>query len=194
MKHLHHYLNDYTRSRKVRQGLNIGRLLERWEDLLGEMLASRITPISFEKGTLICQASSSGLIQELSFLQTEILNRLQQCDEGKYIKNIRLVSSDTLRMQDSEDLKKIDEAAKTHLKNYQLNQKVMVPDLILQQIDADTLDIKDEQLRKKTRALFLSIARRQLQLKVKEWKTCLQCQSFFEPEYRECPFCNWTKS
>ena len=193
MKHVHHYLNDFMNSQKVRQGLNLGRLLERWEDLLGHLLASRITPVSFEKGILICQISSSGLIQELGFLQAEILRKIQQSDEGKYVKGIRLVSSDTLRKQDSADLEKIKQAEKVHLKNYHLNRKVMVPDLTRKQIEADVSEISNEHLRNKSRDLLLAIARRQQQLKVKHWKICHHCPSFFEPEYLECPFCIWTK-
>lgn len=194
MKHVHHYLNEFMNSQKMKQGLNLGRLLERWEELLGHMLSSRITPISYEKGILICKVSSSGLIQELSFLQTDILNKLRQIDEGKHIKGIRFVSSDTLRKQDPVDLDKIEQAGKTHLKNYDLNQSVLVPELTRQQIEMDTSGMRDEFLRNKTKDLLLAIARRQQQLKVKHWKTCHQCQSFFEPEYLECPFCTWSKN
>lgn len=194
MKHVEHYLNDFMRSQKVRRGLNLGRLLEQWEDLLGHMLATRIIPVAFEKGVLTCQVSSSGLIQELSFLQTEILNKLRQFDSGKQINSIRLVSSDTLRTQNSADLDKITQVEKMHLKNYHLNQKVAVPDWVRKQIEVDSGHINDESLRNKTQDLMLAIARRQQQLKLKQWKVCHHCQTYFEPDYSECPFCNWMKN
>lgn len=189
MKHVHHYLNEFMHSKRIQQGLNFSRLIERWDDLLGDYLASRMVPVAYERGILTCRVSSSGLLQELAFLQNEILNKLQLFDEGRQIKELRLVASDVLRKQNTEDLNKMEQAAQQHLKNYHLKTKINLPVWQQRQIESETANIQDAQLQQKTRTMLMAMARRQQQLKIQHWKVCEHCQTYFEPEYRHCPFC-----
>ncbi len=178
MKALRDYLLAYLRHHPIKEGLNLAHLIETWPQLVGEYLAERLIPVSFEKGVLICQVSFSALIQELQFLEPDILKKLQNFDGNVKIKKLKLVASAPYRKHHRAELNIIEKANQQRKFHYQIQSNASSIETRPEQFEKQTEKITDPQLRHQTHKLFAAIERRQKQLAAQKWKICYQCNTY----------------
>lgn len=190
MKALRDYLKQYLRQHPIQEGLNMARLLDRWPELLGDYLAERLIPVSFERGTLVCQVLYSGLIQELQFLERDILSKLRLFEGGEGINRLKLVAGAPLRRQDSNQLKQIETARQQRMNPYRLGRDTTRPTPNeLAKLENETISIANPELRQRTQQLFRVMIQRQKQLQQQKWRVCQTCNTYYEPGYKQCPYC-----
>lgn len=191
MKTLKDVLATYLQQHPQYQTFNLVHLLERWEELLGAFIARKMVPVAFDRGILVCQVSHSTLIQELSFLEGEILAKIRLFEGGEQIRSLRWVLSPPLRRQDAEQLKQIQQAHQQRLTTYSIPSVRQISLQQEQAIQQQTSVISDQALRQHSTRFLRALARRQQQLKQQNWQVCLNCQSYYEPFYQHCPHCKW---
>jgi hypothetical protein len=190
MKALRDYLQQYLRQHPIQEGLNMARLLEHWPELLGEYLSERLIPVSFEKGTLVCQVMYSSLIQELQFLERDILGKLRLFDGGKGIQRLKLVAGAPQRRQNDGQLKQIERARQQRSTPYRLGQGSRPTANELARLERETVSITNPELRERTQQLFQVMIQRQKQLQQQQWRVCQSCNTYYEPGYKRCPYCH----
>lgn len=188
MKSLRRSLQHYLKKRPLQEGLNFTRLLERWSDLLGAYLAERMQPVEFERGVLVCLVVHSGFIQEVRFIEKEILKKLRLFEGGDCIKQLRWVTSAALRQQNVQDRSLIEQARISRESHHVLSMPAL-PWQAHRQISEQTAHIQDDALRLRLQGLFGKMATRQAALIQAHWRICEHCQSFFEPHFHSCPYC-----
>lgn len=194
MKSLRDYLKQYLRQHPIQEGLNMARLLERWPELLGDYLADRLVPVSFERGTLVCQVVYSGLVQELQFLERDILAKLRLFDGGEGIRKLKLVAGAPLRKQDEHQLQQIEKARQQRMLPYHLKRAMAPSASELARLERETTTISNPELRQRTQQLFQVMIQRQKQLQQQHWHVCQCCHTYYEPAYKVCPYCYGSKS
>ena len=59
-------------------GMSAGRVLEEWDDIVGERLAAHCRPVSFEEGVLVVSASSSAWAAQLRMLTPQLITTIEQ--------------------------------------------------------------------------------------------------------------------
>ena len=59
-------------------GMNAGRVLEEWDDIVGERLSAHCTPVSFEDGVLVVSASSSAWASQLRMLTPQLITTIEE--------------------------------------------------------------------------------------------------------------------
>ncbi|WP_444585528.1 DciA family protein [Brachybacterium sp. AOP43-C2-M15] len=59
-------------------GMNTGRVLEEWEEIVGERLATHCRPVSFEEGVLVVSASSSAWASQLRMLTPQLITTIEE--------------------------------------------------------------------------------------------------------------------
>lgn len=190
MKALSEYLKQYLRKHPIQEGLNMARLLDHWPELLGDYLAERLIPVSYERGTLVCQVLYSGLIQELQFLERDILGKLRLFDGGEGIQRLKLVAGAPLRRQDDGQLKQIEKARQQRMSPYKIGRDTTrATPSELARLEKETLSISNPELRQRTQQLFQVMIQRQKQLQKEHWRVCQTCNTYYEPGYKQCPYC-----
>ena len=190
MKLLKDFLDPYLENHQSKQSFNLVNILKRWDVLLGPFLAAQITPVAYQKGVLICQVAQSALIQEMRFIEKDILNKLRLFEGGEKIRALKMVVSAPSRRQDSQQLEQISTAFQQRLQNMRLPAPVDLSIAETQQIIEDIQIIQDEELRGRSRRFLSALSKRQKQLAAKHWPVCKGCQSYYEPIYRACPYCH----
>ena len=65
-------------------------LVKSWEELVGKMIANHTKEIYFSKGVLFVQLDSSTLRQELSYVKTDLIRRLNEKAGKVMVKDIHL--------------------------------------------------------------------------------------------------------
>jgi len=195
MKSLKQVLNHYLKIYPVQEGLNMSHLLAHWEELLGPYLAERMLPMTYIKGTLTCQVSSSSLIQELTFLRQDILAKLKLFEGGQKIQQLRFVANDeAFHSRVSQAHQQIKQIEQRQRQNLILTSNSVLSEAEQQQISGDTDLILEPALRLRAKQMILAMARRQHQLKQQSWKICVACQTYYEPKFMSCPFCHQVKT
>lgn len=59
-------------------GMNAGRVLEEWDDIVGERLATHCRPVSLEDGVLVVSASSSAWAAQLRMLSPQLITTIEE--------------------------------------------------------------------------------------------------------------------
>lgn len=59
-------------------GMNAGRVLEEWDDIVGERLATHCRPVSLEDGVLVVSASSSAWASQLRMLTPQLITTIEE--------------------------------------------------------------------------------------------------------------------
>ncbi|MDN5822041.1 MAG: DciA family protein [Brachybacterium sp.] len=59
-------------------GMSAGRVLEEWDDIVGERLAIHCRPVSFEEGVLVVSASSSAWAAQLRMLTPQLITTIEE--------------------------------------------------------------------------------------------------------------------
>lgn len=59
-------------------GMNAGRVLEEWDEIVGERLATHCRPVSLEDGVLVVSASSSAWASQLRMLTPQLITTIEE--------------------------------------------------------------------------------------------------------------------
>lgn len=59
-------------------GMSTGRVLDEWDDIVGERLAVHCRPVSFEDGVLVVSASSSAWASQLRMLTPQLITTIEE--------------------------------------------------------------------------------------------------------------------
>lgn len=59
-------------------GMNAGRVLEEWDQIVGEQVAANARPVSLEDGTLMVTASSSAWASQLRMLTPHLISTIEE--------------------------------------------------------------------------------------------------------------------
>ena len=59
-------------------GMSSGRVLEEWDEIVGERLATHCRPVSFEDGVLVVSASSSAWAAQLRLLTPQLVTTIEE--------------------------------------------------------------------------------------------------------------------
>ena len=59
-------------------GMSTGRVLEEWDQIVGERLAAHCRPVSFEDGVLVVSASSSAWASQLRMLSGQLVTTIEE--------------------------------------------------------------------------------------------------------------------
>ncbi|MGY5766104.1 DUF721 domain-containing protein [Brachybacterium sp. DNPG3] len=60
------------------EGMSTGRVLEEWDEIVGERVAAHCRPVSFEEGVLVVSASSSAWASQLRMLTPQIVTSIEK--------------------------------------------------------------------------------------------------------------------
>jgi predicted nucleic acid-binding Zn ribbon protein len=71
------------------------RLVERWADVVGPEISRRARATRFEKGTLYVQVDHGAWMQELHFIEKELVGKLRATCPGVDLTRIRLRARDS---------------------------------------------------------------------------------------------------
>lgn len=75
----HYHIEDRYRFEQIKN---------KWEDIVGKMIAQRTDRLSLKHGTLYITLNSSTLKQELSFMKADLIRRLNEEATKEIIKEI----------------------------------------------------------------------------------------------------------
>lgn len=64
------------------------KIIREWKDIVGTEIAKVARPVKIKFGTIFVNVENSAWLQELFFLEREILNKLNKQTKGKPIKKI----------------------------------------------------------------------------------------------------------
>lgn len=73
-----------------RKGLKAARLLDRWEELVGEAVARAARPVGYARGTLTLEVSDHIWLQRLRFEEKRILSLLNKAAGEELFTRLRL--------------------------------------------------------------------------------------------------------
>lgn len=59
-------------------GMNTGRVLDEWDEIVGDRLATHCRPVSFEDGVLVVSASSSAWASQLRMLTPQLITTIEE--------------------------------------------------------------------------------------------------------------------
>lgn len=60
------------------EGMSSGRVLEEWDEIVGEQLAAHCRPVSLDAGVLVVSASSSAWATQLRMLAPQVITRIHE--------------------------------------------------------------------------------------------------------------------
>lgn len=71
-------------------GMNAGRVLEEWDDIVGERISSHCHPVSLEEGVLVVSASSSAWASQLRMLTPQLITAIEEHVGSHVIAELRV--------------------------------------------------------------------------------------------------------
>lgn len=89
-KPLKELVDKMLRSYGLGDRLDEMSLVKSWEEIVGKMIAKHTKEIYFNKGTLFVQLDSSTLRQELSYVKSDLIERLNDKAGKIMVKDIHL--------------------------------------------------------------------------------------------------------
>ena len=89
-KPLKQLIDKMLRSYGLGDKLDEMSLVKSWEELVGKMIANHTKDIYFNKGVLYVQLDSSTLRQELSYVKSDLIQKLNDKEGKVMVKDIHL--------------------------------------------------------------------------------------------------------
>tara|TARA_B110000503_G_scaffold139367_1_gene227599 strand:- start:346 stop:636 length:291 start_codon:yes stop_codon:yes gene_type:complete len=89
-KPLKQLVDKMLRSYGLGDKLDEMSLVKSWEELVGKMIANHTQEIYFNKGVLFVRLDSSTLRQELSYVKSDLIQRLNEKAGKAMVKDIHL--------------------------------------------------------------------------------------------------------
>jgi hypothetical protein len=71
--------------------MSLGRLGQRWVDVVGERLALECTPLRFEGSVLLVRASSAAWASQVRFLAKEVARRANEVLGSEAVQTVKVV-------------------------------------------------------------------------------------------------------
>ncbi|MFC0674964.1 DUF721 domain-containing protein [Brachybacterium hainanense] len=59
------------------EGMNAGRVLEEWDDIVGEQVSQHCRPVSLDEGTLVVSADSSAWATQLRMISSQLITTIE---------------------------------------------------------------------------------------------------------------------
>jgi hypothetical protein len=75
----------------MRSGMALGRLARSWDQVVGERLAGRSSPLRLERGGLVVSVASSSWGAQVTFLAEEIGRRANDILGSEEVRSVRVV-------------------------------------------------------------------------------------------------------
>lgn len=77
--------------RRMHRGVVLGRLVRRWDDVVGGKLAAETVPAGFEGGELLVATSSSAWAAQVRFLAEEVRRRANEVLGTDEVRGVRVI-------------------------------------------------------------------------------------------------------
>lgn len=74
---------------KLKSGLKRGEVINSWREIVGKKIADKAIPISLKNGCLLLKTESSAWSQELSFMDEELMEKVNKHAGEKLVNKIR---------------------------------------------------------------------------------------------------------
>lgn len=71
-------------------GMNTGRVLEEWDEIVGERISTHCRPVSFEDGVLVVSASSSAWASQLRLLTPQLITTIEEHVGSHVVSELRV--------------------------------------------------------------------------------------------------------
>ena len=72
-----------------KEGLQLGKLMARWETIVGQAIAQHAQPVRMQRTTLVLTVTNHAWMQELGFLKQDILKKISAAFPRLVIKELR---------------------------------------------------------------------------------------------------------
>jgi len=93
VKHIADSLTELFQTASFADGFTGWQAVHRWNEIVGDRIASRTKALRYENGRLFVEVCNSTWIQELSFLQRSITRRLNAAIGRNTIRSIHFVAA-----------------------------------------------------------------------------------------------------
>lgn len=71
-------------------GMNTGRVLDEWDEIVGERISTHCRPVSFEDGVLVVSASSSAWASQLRLLTPQLITTIEEHVGSHVVSELRV--------------------------------------------------------------------------------------------------------
>ncbi|PZP16213.1 MAG: DUF721 domain-containing protein [Brachybacterium faecium] len=71
-------------------GMSAGRVLEEWDDIVGERIAAHCSPVSFEDGVLVVSASSSAWASQMRMITPQLITTIEEHIGSHVVSELRV--------------------------------------------------------------------------------------------------------
>ncbi|GAA1325106.1 DciA family protein [Brachybacterium rhamnosum] len=71
-------------------GMSTGRVLEEWDEIVGERVATHCRPVSFEEGVLVVSASSSAWAAQMRMLTPQLITSIEEHVGAHVVSELRV--------------------------------------------------------------------------------------------------------
>ena len=87
--HIGNVIRDMLKKHRLATDTSLIRVWDVWEEAVGEVVAANTRPAAFKGDLLIVNATSSSWLQQLRFLRSEIIQKVNHALGGDPIKDIK---------------------------------------------------------------------------------------------------------
>lgn len=74
---------------KLREGLKKGDIFSKWEEIVGKEISAKANPVSLKNGFLVLKTEGATWSQELSFMEEELIEKINNHVKEGLVKKIR---------------------------------------------------------------------------------------------------------
>lgn len=72
------------------EGMNSGRVLEEWDEIVGEQVSAHCRPVSLDDGVLVVSASSSAWATQMRMISPQLISRIEEHVGAHVISELRV--------------------------------------------------------------------------------------------------------
>jgi len=186
MKHLKSSLPAFLKRYDLKEGSILSQIQKEWPSVVGDYLATQLQPIQLQQGVLTCYSPSSALMQEVSYLEPQILMKLKAHPWARDIRSLRLTAQAPVPVvQQQQEQQQMRDALQERSKAFQLEAKpVRVALRTEQAMQAAVQVIGDQEAQKRVLRFFRAVEKRRQTLLANDWKACSVCGNLTEPGMR----------
>jgi hypothetical protein len=186
MKRLNSSLPAFLKKYALKEGSLLGQIQAVWPSIVGDYLATQLQPIQFQQGILLCYSPSSALMQEVTYLEGQILTKLKTYPWAREIRALRLtVQAPVPVAQQQQGQERMRDALTERSKSFHLEAKPVRVSLRTEQaMQAAVQVIGDNEAQKRVLRFFRAVEKRRQTLLANDWKACPVCGNLTEPGMR----------
>lgn len=90
--HINGVLEEAIKELKIQEKLTIGDVFNDWQKIVGKQIAEKAKPHSLKRGCLVLKTESSTWSQELSFIEEELILKVNGQAGSKVVSKIRFIT------------------------------------------------------------------------------------------------------